>query len=161
MIIEGIRFDMSWQQGHSPEAALPKLHGIYCEVLWPVRGIRIGVSQNIAARHRGHKTWMRSMKKGTGNRSQRSGPLANHAKDWGDLGLETFALSTDPRLADPALRLQCETVLHRWAETQRDWKNFNGEKWRPANYGHSVLDEQKAADQYGILLRHSRAAAML
>ena len=93
------------------------------------------------------------MKKGTGSRTKRSGPLANHAKDWGDLGLETFVLSTDPRLQEDALRLVCETELHRWAELQTEWKNFNGEKWIPKNYGQPVLDELQAAKASGVRLK--------
>ena len=138
MIIRDINFDMDWQQGTSPRESLPRDCGLYCEIVWPVRGIRIGASKNIWSRHGGHATWMRSMKKGTGSRASRSGPLANHAKDWGDLGLETFVLSIDPRLQDDEIRCACETQLHHWAEGQTEWKNFNGEKWRPKNYGHPV-----------------------
>jgi hypothetical protein len=95
------------------------------------------------------------MKKGTGSRAARSGPLANHAKDWGDIGLETFVLSVDPRLQDSALADRCEVSLHRWAEEQSDWKNFNGEKWRPRNYGRPVVDELSAAQACGVTLRWS------
>jgi len=144
---------MTWQQGGSPREKLPRKFGIYCEVLWPVRGIRIGISNDIWARHCGHASWMRSMRNGKGSRASRRGPLANHARDWGDLGLETFVLSTDPRLQDETLRYQCETELHRWAETQTEWKNFNGEKWRPQNYGVPVLDEDAAARAWGIVLQ--------
>jgi hypothetical protein len=152
MIINGILFDMDWRKGSSPCSALPRSHGIYCEVLWPVRGIRIGVSRNIFDRHKGHASWMRSMKRGTGSRTQRRGPLADHARAWGDIGLETFVLSTDPRLSDDQLRYECETELHRWAEHQTSWKNFNGEKWKPSNYGVAVIDEMAAAKQFGIML---------
>ena len=95
---------------------------------------------------------MRSMKKGTGSRTQRIGPYANHAKDWGDLGLETFVLSTDPRLRNEELRYDCETQLHQWAEEQKEWKNFNGEKWKPKNYGIPVLNEVAAAKAWGVKL---------
>ncbi len=152
MIVEDILFEMNWRRGRSPAEALPKLHGVNCEVIWPVRGIRIGISKNIHGRHKGHAGWMRSMKKGTGSRTQRRGPLADHARDWGDLGLETFVLSTDPRLEDSALRLACETQLHTWAEEQSSWKNFNGEKWRPRNYGVPVVDEVQAALEWGVTL---------
>lgn len=95
------------------------------------------------------------MKKGSGSRSGRSGPLADHAKDWGDLGLETFVLSTHPRLQEDALRFRCETVLHNWAEEQTEWKNFNAEKWVPKNYGKPVLDEAAAAKEWGVTLNWS------
>lgn len=156
ILIEGITFNMQWHRGASPSDALPEEYGIYCEIVWPVRGIRIGISKNIRGRHLGAASWMRSMKSGTGSRSSRVGPYANHAKDWGDLGLETFALSTDPRLRDDELRYACETHLHRWAETQTEWKNFNAEKWRPANYGIPVLDEVAAAAAWGVDLFWSR-----
>lgn len=152
MIIRGIEFNMKWEQGTSPRGSLPRTYGIYGEIVWPVRGIRIGISENIWGRHGGAASWMRSMKKGTGARTQRCGPYANHAKDWGDLGLETFVLSVDPRLQDQELRFACETELHHWAEEQREWKNFNGEKWKPKNYGLPVIDELAAAKAWGITL---------
>lgn len=157
MIIEGIEFNMDWSPGTSPRAMLPRGYGIYCEVLWPVRGIRIGISKNLWARHGGHASWMRSMKRGTGARKGRSGPLANHAKDWGDLGLETFVLSTHPSLQSEEVRLRCESALHAWAEEQTIWKNFNGEKWRPKNYGLPVIDEEAAAQSWGVDLCWSRS----
>lgn len=156
MIIHGIEFDMDWRPGASPRENLPRDYGIYCEIVWPVRGIRIGISKNIWQRHGGAASWMRSMKNGTGSRSGRVGPYPNHAKDWGDLGLETFVLSTNPRLRDDDLRYACETELHRWAEAQSEWKNFNGEKWRPANYGVPVLDEEAAAKTWGVTLTWTR-----
>jgi len=156
MIINGIAFNMEWCAGASPAADLPQAYGVYCEITWPVRGIRIGISKNIRGRHRGAASWMRGMKKGTGSRSGRAGPYANHAKDWGDLGLETFALSTDARLRDDEVRYACETELHRWAEEQTEWKNFNAEKWRPRNYGIPVLDETAAARAWGVTLHWTR-----
>lgn len=156
MIIEGIEFNMDWREGTSPRPALPQRAGLYCEVIWPVRGIRIGRSRDIRSRHDGHCSWMKSMKKGTGSRTARSGPLADHARDWGDIGLETFVLSTDPRLADKDLADECERRLHHWAETQTMWKNFNGEKWRPRNYGLSVTDEVAAARAWGVTLTYSK-----
>lgn len=152
MIIRGIKFNMEWRQGTSPRETLPRDYGIYCEIVWPVRGIRIGISKNIRGRHGGAASWMRNMKKGMGSRTNRSGPYANHAKDWGDLGLETFTLSTDPRLQEDELRYACETQLHQWAEEQTEWKNFNGEKWIPKNYGIPVLDEAAAAEAWGATL---------
>ena len=153
MVIGGIEFNMDWRQGTSPREDLPRDYGIYCEIVWPVRGIRIGISKNIWERHKGHASWMRSMKKGTGSRTNRSGPLANHAKDWSDLGLETFTLSTDTRLREDGLRYACETQLHKWAEGQTEWKNFNGEKWKPKNYGVPVLDEASVAKALGVTLK--------
>jgi hypothetical protein len=155
MIINDIKFDMIWHESASPRASLPREYGIYCEIVWPVRGIRIGISKNIWGRHGGAASWMRSMKKGTGSRTKREGPYANHAKDWGDLGLETFVLSIDPRLQDDTLRYDCETHLHRWAEEQKNWKNFNAENWKPENYGTPVINEAAAAEAWGIKLSHT------
>jgi hypothetical protein len=152
MIVHGIEFNMDWREGASPRETLPRDYGVYCEIVWPVRGIRIGISKNIWGRHGGAASWMRSMKKGTGSRTKRVGPYANHAKDWGDWGLETFVLSTDPRLQNDDLRYACETELHRWAEEQKEWKNFNAEKWKPKNYGVPVLDEIEAAEARGVKL---------
>ena len=153
MIIRDVKFNMEWRQGASPRESLPRDIGVYCEIVWPVRGIRIGISKNIWDRHGRHASWMRSMKKGTGSRTNRIGPYANHAKDWADFGLETFTLSTDPRLQDDELRNDCETQLHRWAEEQTEWKNFNGEKWRPKNYGMPVLNEVVVAEAWGVELK--------
>jgi hypothetical protein len=54
MIFNNIEFNMDWRQGTSPRETLPRDYGIYCEVVWPVRGIRIGISKNIWGRHGGH-----------------------------------------------------------------------------------------------------------
>ena len=76
MLINGIRFDMDWRQGASPREMLPKRYGIYCNVVWPVRGIRIGIAKNIWARHGGHASWMRSMRKGVSARSTLQLPIS-------------------------------------------------------------------------------------
>ena len=70
--------------------------------------------------------------------------------------METFALSTDPLLRDDDLRYACETELHRWAEEQTEWKNFNAEKWTPKNYGTLVLDEVAAAAAWGVELNWTK-----
>jgi hypothetical protein len=64
MIFNDIEFNMDWRQGSSPRETLPRSYGVYCEIVWPVRGIRIGISKNIWGRHGRHVSWMRSMKKG-------------------------------------------------------------------------------------------------
>lgn len=154
MILRGIEFNMNWEQGegHQRRDSHPRDAGVYCEIYWPVRGIRIGVSSNIWSRHGGHLKWMRDLKAG---KVTRKGPLAAHVKDWGNIGLEVFVLSVAAGLTDKQVREDCELELHTWAERQSNWKNFNGHPRRPSNYGIPVCDERQAAKDLGVTLKWS------
>jgi hypothetical protein len=152
MILRGIKFDMEWRKGTSPYEVLPrKRRGIYCEVFWSVRGIRIGQAMNIFSRHRSHGRWMLDIQSGK-IKGREGRPMADHARDWGELGYETFVLSTDLRLANNETIDTCENELHSWAKRQTDWKNFNSENGEGENYGKPVIDEVAAAKAWGVSL---------
>ena len=121
----GLPLNMAWRKGHSQD--LPRCAGVYVEVLWPVRGIRIGQSKNILSRHRGALRWYRAMKDGTDRNINRRGVLPDYARQYGADGLEAFVISSDPALADDLLRKRLEAHLHEWARTQTVWRNFNTE----------------------------------
>jgi len=89
--LDRISFNMNWQRGQGTE--LPRFAGIYVEVLWPVRGIRIGQSRNIFIRHRGALRWYRGMKAGTDRDIDRRGILPDYAREYGADGLEAFLIS--------------------------------------------------------------------
>lgn len=127
-LLDRISLNMDWQRGQGTE--LPRCAGVYVEVLWPVRGIRIGQSRNIFLRHRGALRWYRGMKAGTDRDINRRGILPDYARAYGADGLEPFLISADPLLDDDLLRKQVEAHLHEWARNQTVWKNFNTENTR-------------------------------
>src|SRR6056297_1687488 len=124
-IFFGLPLNMDWHKGHSQD--LPRCAGVHVEVLWPVRGIRIGQSKNILSRHRGALRWYRAMKDGTDRNINRRGILPDYARQYGTDRLEAFVISADPALEDELLREQLEAHLHEWARTQTVWRNFNTE----------------------------------
>lgn len=120
-----LSLNMDWRKGHGRD--LPRCAGVYVEVLWPVRGIRIGQSRNIHSRHKGALRWYRAMKDGTDRNAMRRGILPDYARQYGADGLEPFVISADPVLEDEMLRKRLEAHLHQWARTQTVWRNFNTE----------------------------------
>jgi len=125
LIFADVVLNMDWRVRHGQE--LPRCAGIYVEVLWPVRGIRIGQSKNLYSRHKGALRWYRGMKAGTDRDVNRRGILPDYAREYGDEGLEPFLISSDPTLEDELLRKRVEAHLHEWARKQTVWKNFNTE----------------------------------
>jgi len=121
----GLPLNMDWRKGHSQD--LPRCAGVYVEVLWPVRGIRIGHSKNILSRHRGALRWYRAMKERTDRNISRRGILPDYARQYGADGLEAFVISADPAYEDELLRKRLEAHLHEWAGIQTVWRNFNTE----------------------------------
>ena len=125
MIIHGIEFNTDWEEGKGEPKPLPVCAGIYCEVYWPVKGTRIGITNNFRRRHGQHRGWMRGLHSGK-DQSRSQGALANYAREYGDV-VELFVLSRDPSLADETMRKTCEAELHVWAKEQMKWLNFNYE----------------------------------
>src|SRR6056297_1288040 len=101
LIFADVVLNMDWRVRHGQE--LPRCAGIYVEVLWPVRGIRIGQSKNLYSRHKGALRWYRGMKAGTDRDVNRRGILPDYAREYGDEGLEPFLISSDPTLEDELL----------------------------------------------------------
>ena len=123
-----LKLNMNWRRGQAVE--LPRTAGVYVEVLWPVKGIRIGHSQNMLQRHRSALGWYRRMKAGTDRDANRQGILPDYAREHGSDGLEAYVISADPTLTDKPLRLRLEAHLHEWARFQTDWRNYNTENTR-------------------------------
>ena len=121
----GVELQFQGEIGQSVE--LPKAPGIYAEVLWPAKGIRIGQAKNIRSRHSRAKTWYRGKKIGRYPDQRKDGKLANYARAHGTDGLEVFVISSGPDFEDEIFRKCVEAHLHEWARTQTVWDNFNAE----------------------------------
>lgn len=62
---------------------------------------------------------------------RRTLPIAQAAKKTGRIGFEFYVISTDPRLADKALRQECERVLFQWVRAQPGLVDRNRQRsWR-------------------------------
>jgi hypothetical protein len=109
---------------------MPTGHGIYSEVHWPTRSLRIGESAKVRARNLSHMRWASKHRAGTHSEKERMrcGPIVDLAREWGSEGLEYYVISADPRLADRVLRVDCEKFLHEWARQQSDYVNLNNQR---------------------------------
>lgn len=130
MDYQGIILDLEFRQGFGAVLDLPTGHGIYAQVHWPTRGLRIGESQNVRKHNRAHIRWADRHRAGThiGAIAARRGIIVDLVKKWGSEGLEHYLISDDPRLADRVLRVECEKFLHAWALTQTDYVNLNTQR---------------------------------
>lgn len=131
----GLRLTVSWMpgRGNSPEL-LPDKPGLYAEVYWPERGVRIGeTGLSIRGKVRADIRWMRSMHAGTAPPAQlrRTLPFGMAAKRTGSTGFEFYAVSIDPRLADKSLRQDAERFLFAWVRQQSHLVDWNRQvSWR-------------------------------
>jgi hypothetical protein len=118
----------------TPVAALPDRPGIYAQVHWPQRGLRIGeTGRSIRAKIRHDIRWFEAMFRGTAPPAQlrRTLPIAQAAKAGGASGFEFFVVSTDPRLQDKELRQAAERALFAWAAASPDFVDWNRQRsWR-------------------------------
>lgn len=121
----GVELNFQWVVGQSVE--LPKAPGIYAEILWPAKGIRIGQAKDIRSRHSGAKTWYRGMKNGRYGDQRKGRKLADYAREHGTEGLEAFVISSGPEFEDEIFRKRVEAHLHEWARAQTEWDDFNAE----------------------------------
>jgi len=106
---------------------LPKSPGLYAEVYWPERGLRIGESKSIRQKIRHDIAWINAMYNGSADETQlrRVTPIAQAAKATGVKGFEFYLVSDDPRLEDRALRHETERFLFKWAEQAEEFKSWN------------------------------------
>lgn len=127
---EGIRLSLAFRPGEGDVQRMPTGHGIYAEVHWPTRSIRIGESASVRARNLAHMRWADKHRAGTHGPkdANRQGAIVELAKAWGSGGLEYYLVSNHPRLADRVLRVECEKFLHEWARTQKDFVNMNTQR---------------------------------
>lgn len=126
----GIRLNLLWVPGQGDVSRMPTGHGIYAEVHWPTRSLRIGESQAVRARNLSHIRWANKHFEGTHSpkEAQRRGQIVELVKAWGSKGLEHYLISSDPRLADRELRVECEKFLHEWARQQTEYVNLNTQR---------------------------------
>jgi len=130
LIFRGIVLDLDFQQGKGDNERITTGHGIYAEVHWPTRSLRIGESKNVRARNRQHVAWANKHRAGTHSaiEAARQGVIVDLVKEWGSEGLEHYLISNDPRLADRELRVECEKFLHEWARSQAEYRNINTQR---------------------------------
>jgi hypothetical protein len=58
-------------------------------------------------------------------------PIALAAKATGEVGFEFYVISADQRLADKALRQECERFLFAWAQQAEGFVDWNRQRsWR-------------------------------
>lgn len=132
---EGLELNVDWVPGRGlPPGTLPALPGIYAEVHWPSRGVRIGeTGRSIRAKIAHDLRWFRGMQDGTAGPAQlrRTLPIAVAAKKGGAAGFEFYVVSCDPRLADKALRQDAERFMFQWVANRPEYVNWNRQvSWR-------------------------------
>jgi hypothetical protein len=132
-LINGIEMNLDFQQGTSDRLNLPKTPGIYAEVCWPERGVRIGeTGRSIRAKVSHDWSWFKRMYNGTAGQQDLNRPAAicKAAIEHGPDGFEAFLVSADPRLADKDLRQDCERKLFEVIR-ESGWADWNLQSsWR-------------------------------
>jgi hypothetical protein len=114
---------------------MPRAAGLYAQIYWPDRAVRIGQSANIYSRLREATTWARDMQSGTARASQlrRTSELCERVKKSGNEGFKYFTISSHPMFVDESLRRECEAFLFGWfaaTAAGKKWRNWNGERVR-------------------------------
>lgn len=135
IVFAGIDLNVSWGVGQgTPVSELPTCAGVYAEIHWPKRGVRIGETGNsIRGKIRHDIRWFESMRNRTAGYAQlkRTIPIAMTAKEGGSDGFEYYVVSSDPRLLDKPLRQECERFMFKWIEEQTKYVSWNHQKsWR-------------------------------
>lgn len=133
--LDGVPLFTDFREGQgTPVDVLPVTAGIYAEVYWPLRGLRIGeTGRSIRGKIKHDIRWFKSMHDGSAPPEQlrRTLPIAQAAKATGSLGFEFFVVSAEPRLADKDLRQAAERSLFLWADATEDFENWNRQRsWR-------------------------------
>ena len=123
-----IRLNLDFEPGSGSD--MPALPGIYAEIHWPTRSLRIGESKNMRTRNKAHLRWADKHRAGTHlpKEANRKGPIVDLAKEWGSESLEHYLVSDDPRLIDRELRVECEKRLHEWARSQTLYCDLNRQR---------------------------------
>lgn len=131
----GITLDVGFEPGQGAVVGdLPTSPGIYAEIHWPRRGVRIGeTGRSIRGKIRHDIRWFDSMQDGSAPAEQlrRTIPIAETAKAHGSAGFEFYVVSADSKLDDKALRQACERHLFGWLEAHPDFESWNHQRsWR-------------------------------
>lgn len=129
-----LELNVDWVPGRGSQSLLPDLPGVYAEVHWPSRGVRIGeTGRSIRAKIAHDLRWFRAMHDGTAGVAQlrRTLPIALAARETGTAGFEFYVVSCDSRLADKALRQDVERYMFNWVAGRADYVNWNRQvSWR-------------------------------
>jgi hypothetical protein len=123
-----IDLNVDWVQGRGPRAALPNLPGVYAEIHWPSRAVRIGETGRSIRAKIGHDLrWFTSMEDGTAGLAQlrRTLPIALTARKTGPEGFEFYVVSCDPRLLDKGLRQEVERFMFTWVGRHPHYVDWN------------------------------------
>ena len=131
----GIALDVDWRPDNALAVKdLPVRPGIYAEIHWPKRGVRIGeTGVSIQGKIRHDVRWFQGMHLGTEKPEQlrRTIPIAVTAKEHGAQAFAFYVVSVDPRLADKALRQECERHLFQWLSDHPEYVSWNHQRsWR-------------------------------
>ena len=132
---KGIALNVDWRPENGLSVQdLPDRPGIYAEIHWPKRGVRIGETGLSIRRQIQHDVrWFQGMHLGTEKPEQlrRSIPIAQTAKEHGARAFSFYVVSTDPRLVDKDLRQDCERHLFQWLSDHTEFESWNHQKsWR-------------------------------
>ena len=132
MIYKGIQFNLSFVEGEGDVKNMPTHGGIYAEIHWPTRSIRIGeIGNSMRGRNLSHMRWADKHYNSAHNEKEtkRRGIIVDLAKEWGSKGLEYYVITEDPRVReDRELRVDCEKHLHEWAQVQTEFRNINTQR---------------------------------
>ncbi len=132
MIYKGVQLNLSFFKGEGNVGNMPTHGGIYAEIHWPTKSIRIGESgRSMRARNRAHMRWAEKHRRNEHNQqeSNRNGIIVDLAKEWGSEGLEYYIITDDPVVRDNRkLRVDIEKYLHEWASEQKEFRNFNTQR---------------------------------
>jgi hypothetical protein len=113
--------------------SVPVLPGIYAEIHWRTRGVRIGESGASLRQKFAHDArWLLQMHSATARpqdlrrlRMSNPHPIVVHAAKDGPAAFEFFVVSSDPRLADRLLRQEIERSLFSWIAKHPEYVNWN------------------------------------
>lgn len=126
---QGISLAVAWEIGRGVVVyELPTSPGIYAEICWPQKGVRIGeTGRSIRGKIRHDIRWFNSMHDGSAPSAQlrRTLPIAQAAKATGESGFEFYVVSADPRLEHRGLMQECERHLYEWVRSHFDLVDWN------------------------------------
>jgi len=169
VLFREIELHVDWVEacGFQPSTA-PSLPGLYAQIYWPERAVRIGQSSNIKQRLKEATAWANAMYNGTApeNQLRRTSDLCQRVKQTGNEGFEYFLISDDQRFSEQSSRLECEAFLFGWFQSNYEyncWKNWNLE--RPRKELMSIFNEgsshQPMDPTHGIVLSEMSVSQLL